>query len=295
MSARSIASLFVLLAVCMALGHAAAAQDEASRTKTRIEKLRKLLEDSVDWHQFHLSDDKQLLKQLPKPPLKPHIVLRWDNQVRGQGGSAVGLTVIWTDDTRPQAIASIYPWSGGLNHEFDLLSREATLVGKREGRVVWQPKKIGIEFRAVPEAPPPAETKDRRRLQLRQLAAGFEATMLGWNPDNSDRQELRMMPQWLHRYGREGAACLDGAIYSFAMGTDPEAVLLLEAFKPSKSNEDAYQWQFAFIRQTSGALEGRWKENVVWTAEKFPNGDEPALPHFTLREPLPVELTSATE
>jgi hypothetical protein len=116
--------------------------------------------------------------------------------------------------------------------------------------------------------------------------------MLGWNADNSDRQELRMMPQWLYRYGREGTACLDGAVYSFAMGTDPEAVLLLEAFK---SNEDAYQWQFAFVRQTSGALEGRWKKNVVWTAEKFPNGDEPTLPHYTLREPLPPELARAPQ
>jgi hypothetical protein len=80
------------------------------------------------------------------------------------------------------------------------------------------------------------------------------------------------------------------------MGTDPEAVLLLEAFKSNQSNnsnEDAYQWQFAFIRQTSGALEGRFKTNVVWTAEKFPNGDDPALPHYTLREPLPADLADA--
>jgi hypothetical protein len=290
MSARSTASLFMMLSVSIALRVAAVAQDEASPTKTRIEKLRKHLEDSVHWNQFHQSDDKQLLK--------PHIVLRWDNQVRGQGGSAVGLTVVWADDIRPQAIASIYPWSGGLNHELDLLSREANLTSRREGRVVWQPKEVGIKFLAVPEAPPPAETKAKRRLQLRQLAADFEATMLGWNPDNSDRQELRMMPQWLYRYGREGTACLDGAVYAFAMGTDPEAVLLLEAFKSNKSdksNEDAYQWQFAFVRQTSGALEGRWKKNVVWTAEKFPNGDEPTLPHYTLREPLPPELVRATQ
>ena len=75
MSARSSASLFVLLSVCTALCLKAAAQDEASRAKTRIEKLRKHLEESVDWHQFYLSDGKQ--------PLKPHIVVRWDNQVRG--------------------------------------------------------------------------------------------------------------------------------------------------------------------------------------------------------------------
>jgi hypothetical protein len=96
-----------------------------------------------------------------------------------------------------------------------------------------------------------------------------------------------MMPQWLYRYGREGAECLDGAIFSFAMGTDPEAVLLLEAFK---SSDDAYQWQFAFVRQTAAALEGRWKKEVVWSAEKYPINNNPALPHRTLSERLPPEL-----
>lgn len=47
MSARSIVSLFVLLTISLTFCLKAAAQDEASRAKTRIEKLRKHLEDSV--------------------------------------------------------------------------------------------------------------------------------------------------------------------------------------------------------------------------------------------------------
>jgi hypothetical protein len=281
MSARRIVWLLPLFAASSALSVAATAQDEGPRNETQVDRLRKKLEESVGWHEFQRPEDKE--------PLKPHIVLRWDNQVR-DSGSAVGLTVVWADDIRPQVIASIFPWRGLLMHELDLLSREANLVGKREGKVVWQPKEIGIEFHAVPKAPAPAESKARRRLQLKQLAAQFEATMLGWKSDNSDRQELRMMPQWLHRYGRDGTACLDGAVFGFAMGTDPEAVLLLEAFQ---SGVGVYQWQFAFVRQTSGALEGRWKKDIVWTAEKFPTDIDPALPHLTLREPLPAELVNA--
>lgn len=272
------AKLVWLLAVAplaAILSVAAQAQDETARNETQVDRLRKKLEESIQWHQFQRPNDKE--------PLKPHVVLRWDNNVSGRN-SAVGLTVVWADDTRPQVIASIYPWSGLLQHELDLLAREPNLIGKREGRLLWQPKETGIEFRAVPEAPPPGSTQTQRRLQLKQLADQFSTTMLGWNPDNSDRQELRMMPQWLYRYGREGADCLDGAIFSFATGTDPEAVLHLEAFK---SNDGAYHWQFAFVRQTHRGLQGRWKKDIVWTAEKGPINNNPALPHRTLSESLP--------
>lgn len=257
---------------------AARGEEEPEPPQSRIEKLRELLEESVDWYRIFPADGEK--------PLRPQIVLRWDNQVRGEG-SAVGLTVLWADDTRPQAIAAIFPWSGLLMHECDLLAREAKLIGKRDGRVAWRPGQVGVEFKPVPEAPAPAKSKPRRRVQLKQLAAQFEATMLGWNPDNSDRQELRMLPQWLYRYGREGGECLDGALFAYAMGTDPEAVLLLEAYRTS---EGEYQWQFAFVRRTSGALEGRWNGDVVWTAEKFPIDTDPTRPHLTLREPLPGEV-----
>ena len=278
MSARNLAWPLALAALSTALAFTAQAQDEPPERDTHIDKLRKKLEESVEWHRFQQPKDKE--------PLKAHIVLRWDNNVSGRN-SAVGLTVIWADEIRPQVIASIYPLRGLLEHEIDLLSREPNVVGKREDRILWEPKTTGIEFRPVPGAPPPAQTIARRRLQLKQLALQFEATMLGFNPNNSERQELRMMPQWLYRYGREGTECLDGAIFSFAMGTDPEAVLLLEAFK---TGDDAYQWQFAFVRQTSAGLEGRWKKDVVWTAERIPIDTNPALPHRTLREPLPPEL-----
>jgi hypothetical protein len=271
--AISIAALVSLASI-----QVATSQDDRATNRSQLEKLRAHLDESVDWYQIAPAEGAE--------PLKPHIVLRWDNQVRGDG-SAVGLTVVWADDTRPHAITAIFPWSGRVTHECDVLARDAKLVGLRDGRLVWQPNASGMDFRPVPKAPPPAESTSRRRLQLKQLAAEFEATMLGWNPDNSDKQELRMLPQWLYRYGREGSECLDGAIFAFVMGTDPEAVLLLEAFR---TDENKYQWQFAFARGTSGALEGRWKEEIVWTAEKFPVGNDPARPHITFSEPLPAEL-----
>ena len=262
---------------------AALAQDDAAEGRSQIDALRKHLEQSVHWYEFVVAGREK--------PLQPRIVLRWDNQVRGTG-SAVGLTVVWTDDTRPQAIAAIYPWYGTLNHECDLLAREANVLAKRDGRIVWEAKETGIEFRDVPDAPPPAKTASRRRLQLKQLAGRFEATMLGWVADNSDRQELRMLPQWLYRYGREGADCMDGAIFAYVMGTDPEAALLLEAYR---TDDGDYRWQYAFVRRTSGGLEARLDGEVVWNAEKLPIGTDPSRPHLTFSEPLPPRLVPSAD
>ena len=100
MSARNLAWLLAPFAVSMALPIAALSQDEAPRKDTHIDRLRKKLEESVEWHQFQRPDDKE--------PLKPHIVLRWDNNTTGRN-SAVGLTVVWADESSPNDVNSALP------------------------------------------------------------------------------------------------------------------------------------------------------------------------------------------
>jgi hypothetical protein len=250
---------------------------DAPQDDSRIERLRAELEDSIAWNEYYV--------QSQDAPLEPRIVMRWGNQVRGEG-SAVGLTVLWTDQVRPQVIASIFPWQGILTQEYDALTREPHLEVRQDGQMVWQPKSAGLEFRPVPQAPPPAPTDARRRLQLKELASQFHVTLVGWLADESDREELRMLPQWLYRYGEEGQEVLDGALFAYVVGTDPEAALLLEAFR---SDDGTYEWQYAFVRQTSGILEGRWQGEVVWKAER-PGEDDPAKTHFRLRRSLPADL-----
>jgi hypothetical protein len=241
--------------------------------------VKSTLEKSIEWNEYNVATQDA--------PLKPHVALRWSNRVRGQG-SMYGLTVIWADAVRPCAIASIYPWAGELAQDYDSLTREPNLVAKQNGQAVWRPEKAGLEFRAVPDAPPPAESATRRRLQLKELAGRFSLTMVGWNADDSDREELRLLPQWLYRYGEEGRDVLDGALFAYVLGTDPEAALLLEAYRAN--DDQAYQWQFAFVRQTSGGLEARLGDEVVWSAQKRPFEDDPSQPHFRLRRPLLEEM-----
>jgi hypothetical protein len=125
-----------------------------------------------------------------------------------------------------------------------------------------------------------------RLRQMKTLASQFSSTMLGWRADNSDREVLRLLPQPLYRYESKRSDVLDGAVFAFVQGTDPESVLLIEAVHTG----DGLEWQFAFARRTSGELEGRHKDVVVWHSDRFPTSNIPRSTHRSLSRPLDLSV-----
>ncbi len=247
----------------------------AEEARREVTPLRQLLDDSVKWYEFSSPTATERMT--------PRVVMRWANNIRGSDG---GLTVLYLSSGIPQAVCSIYPWGPQLVHEFDSVSR-STIVGHREKVPVWMPNKPGLAFQPVPKAEAPAESAPQRLRQMKMLSAEFSSTMLGWKADSSDREALRLLPQPLYRYEpAAGSSCVDGAVFAFVQGTDPESLLLLEAVK----HEGALRWEFAFVRQTSGELEGRHRETVVWHADRFPVSDQSQGIHFTVAVPMPVEV-----
>jgi hypothetical protein len=241
-------------------------------------RLNELIEKSVAWYDVFPAEDSTI-------PLSPQPVMRWRNVTRGQEGEAI--MVVWPHNGRPVAIASIYPWEGQMSHEFDLLSREAKLIARDKDRVIWSPKTAGVEFKDVPAAPKPAKTQAERLRQMKAIAERFKATMTGWQGDDADREELRLLPRALYRYDLKNAKdadpnLLDGALFAYVQGTDPEVVLVLEAIGTAKESV----WQYAFVRATSGGLEVKLGREAVWTAAKAPANRNPTLPHFTMRRAI---------
>jgi hypothetical protein len=241
-------------------------------------RLSDLIEKSVSWY--------EVLPDADAPtPLTPVPVIRWRNVVRGQEGEA--MMVVWPHNGRPVAMASIYPWNGKMNHEFDSLSRSSKLVARDKDMVIWSPEAAGVEVKTVPGAPKPAKTTTERLRQMKTIAGRFKATMTGWAADNSDRESLRLLPRPLYRYDLAAAKepdpnLLDGGLFAYVQGTDPEVILVLEAVGPA----DKPEWQYAFARATSGGLEVKLGDDVVWTAEKHPAARNPRLPHFTMQRLL---------
>ena len=125
---------------------------------------------------------------------------------------------------------------------------------------------------------------------LRSLAEEFQSSMLGWKADSTDREELRLLPRPLYRYEPKDGPILDGAVFAFVMGTDPESLLLIEAVKGDNGNA---KWEFAFARRTSGELEGRHKDKVVWHADRYPGMKDPNQPRLSIGQAIPPELLPA--
>jgi hypothetical protein len=81
--------------------------------------------------------------------------------------------------------------------------------------------------------------------------------------DGSSEVELRVLPQPLYRYETLPPNVLDGAMFGFALGTDPEVLVLLEARKSSSPGAPD-SWYYAFAPSTSVKALGRVDGVEVW-------------------------------
>ena len=272
---RLAAVMYVLSAVLPSFAWAAG---EKARTVNEPTSLREMIDQGVNQYEVYASAEAT-------EPAEPRVVMRWANNARG---SEDGITILYVYEGRPLAAACLYPWEGNLVHDFQSMSRDK-IVARFEGAIVWQPQESPFKFADIADAPAPAETAAQRLRQMKKLAEEFQSTMLGWKPDNTDREELRLLSRPLYRYEPKEGPVIDGAVFAFAMGTDPESLLLIEAVKQN----NAPGWQYAFVRRTSGGLDGRHRDQVVWTAERHPSYDDPTRPGYSLRTRIPPELLPA--
>lgn len=198
----------------------------------------------------------QKLEWTPKP------ILHWDNPARNGEDGAI---YVWTLDGRPEVVGSVFTYrraSTGqivLKHTLHSLS-EKPLTADFEGTAVWTPKTPGVTFAPIPGAEPPAETLRLRLIQARALAKEFSANFTDLKGQTT---ELRLMPQPLIRYEPKNSPVQDGALFSFAEGTDPQVMLLVEA----RSAAGKRRWEYAFVRSHFVELRGSHRGKEVWHVE----------------------------
>lgn len=260
-------------------------EDEPSETDVNAKHpVRICIDASIDKYQYIMAD---------RPDEKPtyKAIQRWTNVSRDPFGE--GVLVVWFDRGLPLCTTHIYPWLDALHHECISVSRDRFVVAEATGLERWRPKSSGAEFVKI-AGEIPAERPVERTRQMKGLAARFAATLLGWNPDNSDREELRMLDKPLHRYTDlrpdRPHGVIDGAIFGFVQGTDPEVLLLLEATENAKGER---AWQYAAVRATSGELQAKFDGKVVWHAEKITGNATKESSRMTLQSPLPAEVLAA--
>jgi hypothetical protein len=245
----------------------------ASKKNDQAEKIRAVIDEVLGRHEVFPDPES-------KEPLEVIRALRWSNNTRGTENA---LTVLYVRKGRPYAVACLFPYDRGMIHDFQSLSREPDrIVARRDGEIVWQPQKPGVEYAPIPNAPAPKGSRTERLQQIKLLAERFESTMLGWRIDTNDQEKLRLLPRPIYRYDPDSGPVVDGAVFAFVQGTDPETILLIELAQ----KESQQRWVYAFARRTAGKLEGRLDGKVVWTAPLNPEYKDPHLPQLTVHMPL---------
>ena len=98
---------------------------------------------------------------------------------------------------------------------------------RRRRRLDARRSRIGVE--ADPGAPVPADSPAARIRQMRALAQEFTGRQTNRKGVDSD---MRLLAQPIYRYENTKGDVIDGGLFVFVQGTDPEVFLLIEARRP---------------------------------------------------------------
>ncbi len=148
-----------------------------------------------------------------------------------------------------------------------------------DGHIHWSPTKPGVVFHAMPAAPAPAATPNVRLVQMKDFVKRFSAHEYYGAGDQ--RIELRPMPRPIERYADPDRGIVDGAIFLFANGTNPEVMILVEAWGRPPGEA---AWHYAVARLSRARSEVDLDQKQVWSVP-FATMQLPSDPYFLARKP----------
>ena len=220
----------------------------------------------------------------PNSPLKlrPQPLMYWTSPTRFD---SIGGIFLWTRDGRPKAYCGAFlrleKPVNTLHREFHSLTKEPLTTDFDEKRI-WGPTSQGVKFRLVPDAKPPAASPVARLRQMKRIASQFSIRILN---HDSTRETLRVLPRPIYRYTDSNSGLIDGAIIAFVQGTDPEALLLVEA----RSSAKARRWHYAIARCTSWSVTARLADDVVYDVPLYNFTERDLSAAFVILKGIPAE------
>ncbi len=177
--------------------------------------------------------------------IAPDPLYRWNDPTREFSD---GTLWFWTCSGRPIAVLAVelYPQNKAFGTvwrlEFASLSTGLIEVeggehfdrrysdmhpSRPDGTLLWAPSQAGVDFRAVPDAPSPAATQAERLRQMRDMLKGFSGHE--FYKTNMQDYTLRLISHPIDRYADAASGLMDGAIFAYANGTNPEVLVIFEA------------------------------------------------------------------
>lgn len=253
---REILSVVLYLTIILMTPLAVWAQDQDAAEGSAVEAehaQRRLafMNKAMARNELTIRGEKDVPSQLIPAPL-----LRWSTV---QGNVKDGTVYGFSRGGRPDVLMQF------AMHRENFYVQEFTAICehpismKRDGREFWRYDNPSIEFKTLADVKPPLELEAPRTAQLRQLAESFEI-QIDHGSKNFVRMKLRLLRQPLLRYQDADNGIIDGAVFGFVVETDPEAILLLEAYQ----SDSGPQWRYACAEMTINALQVTRDGKMVW-------------------------------
>jgi hypothetical protein len=227
-------------------------KDEAAREATaRLELMQKTIAGfMVETDDI---DDRSRLKFVDKP------LLRYSDPTRGLENETTLLDAsLWRlgESGRPTAIVTLEMYRAPdqpdvLAYEFLSFTKQTFELALDVGakKIRWDATGTDLKLAPLPDAPKPAAMATARLRQLRELSRRFKVI----ETLRDEKIDCRLMTQPIDRYSDEKHEIVDGALFVFANGTNPEGGVLLET--------DGKTWSYGVFRlSAAGAsveLDGR--------------------------------------
>jgi hypothetical protein len=240
------------------IGSAADPQAEAKPGVTRSARADRLevMKDAASRYRFRPGAGEGATHRIDEP------LLRWSNPVAQEEDAGLFL---WSRRGRPEAAAQFFVRKNVWMHEFQSLS-ESPFDVDWTGRTVWAPMQAGVTFHLAPEGGPPDSSPVRRLRQMRAVAESFTASV-EFQYEGTSHYELRLLTRPLHRYGSAEGSVVDGTLWAFVQGTNPEVLLLVET-RPAP--DSTLRWHYAFAAMTSYPAEAKHNGKSVWKVDRQP-------------------------
>jgi hypothetical protein len=202
-------------------------------------------------------EERKDVKLIPKP------LFRFNDRKRFISD---GTLWAWGIDGRPILMAEFHTgdrlkplWGQWLVATSDV-PVEAVIAG--HGR--WATGKLNFKLLHATDMGTPADSEAGRLRQMKRFARSLNASSQ-WQ---GQQFELRLLETEVYRYSQPASGLVDGAVFVFAVDSNPEAILFVEAHVGDSSAIASGSWKYALARMSAASLTFRRGDDQVWSVPR---------------------------
>ncbi len=256
----------VVSAVILFFAESAVAQPDDVKERREAMEIRAALL-SADFSQ---SDTDR-----PKPQLLKSPLLRMTDPTRQETDGALWL---WQSGSRLVAVLCLFFSPEQWSYEHVSLTDHALEV---TGRPAWTWKPVAKPRPWTRLEYPVSDNPAVRRIQMRSAVRELKASEFYGKQTHA----LRLLPRPLHTCADEKASILAGGLFALSHGTNPEAVVQIEARRGTNGRA---AWFVSFARLSSAEITIRHGQKVLW---KVPPVEiwNPRNDYYSAFGPDPIE------